>query len=133
MIELPLYFIYQMLANLYSEIGLTRLRELVNRFYDEVFSNDKIGFLFANSSRETIEEKQFLFLSQFLGGPNLYSEQYGNPKMRMRHLPHAITEEAKNEWLNCMNRSIQALDMEEELKIRLYQVFPNLAAHMVNR
>ncbi|MFA7273165.1 MAG: globin [Crocinitomicaceae bacterium] len=122
-----------MIANLYIEIGPIRLRELVNRFYDEVFSNDKIGFLFANSSRETIEEKQYLFLSQFLGGPNLYSEQYGHPKMRMRHLPHAITEEAKNEWLNCMHRSIQALDMDEELKIRLYQVFPNLAAHMVNR
>jgi|TARA_R110000737_G_scaffold345097_1_gene373179 hemoglobin len=121
-----------MFTNLYTEIGPERLRLLVNRFYSEVFSNDILTPLFSKSERTVIETKQFQFLSQFLGGPSLYSDQYGHPKMRMRHMPHKITEDAKNEWLICIERAIDSLEMEDALKVKLYQVFPKIAAHMVN-
>lgn len=121
-----------MLINLYTEIGPEKLRSLVNHFYDEVYSNDILIPLFSKSERNLIETKQILFLTQFLGGPSLYSDQYGHPKMRMRHMPHKISIEAKNEWLKCMKSAIHSLDIEENLKHRLYDVFPKLAAHMVN-
>lgn len=121
-----------MLINLYTEIGPERLRFLVNQFYEEVFANEILKPLFSKSKRLDIENKQFQFLSQFLGGPNLYSDQYGHPKMRMRHLPHAINEKAKEEWLKCMQVAIERLDLEVELKKRLFAVFPKLAQHMVN-
>ena len=118
---------------LYTEIGPERLRLLVNQFYNEVFSKEILAPLFSKSSRNDIENKQYLFLSQFLGGPNLYTQQFGHPKMRMRHLPHEITVEAKNEWLNCMKKAISQMDFDEDLKLRLYEVFPMVAQHMVNR
>jgi hemoglobin len=51
----------------------------------------------------------------------------------MRHLPHAITNEAKEEWLRCMKQAIDTLELSDELKISLYNCFPPVAQHMVNR
>ena len=73
-----------------------------------------------------------MFLTQFLGGPDLYSQHYGHPRMRMRHLPHKITDEAREEWLKCMKEAITSLSIDEDLKARLFNVFPQVAQHMVN-
>jgi hemoglobin len=116
---------------LYSRLGSENLLKLVERFYELVFASEKISHLFQND-KSIIIEKQFQFLSQFLGGPQLYSERYGHPKMRMRHIPHRITNEAKEEWLTCMNKAISSLDIDPELKVSLYNVFPAVAQHMVN-
>jgi hemoglobin len=120
------------METLYTKIGGNKLMQLVDVFYDKVFLSEKIAPLFKND-KEEIKEKQFLFLSQFLGGPQLYTEKYGHPKMRARHLPHAITEDAKNEWLRCMKLAIETLDLSDDLKIALYNCFPAVAQHMVNR
>lgn len=128
-----MYFITnRMLINIYTEIGPERLRLLVSYFYKEVFSDQIIGPLFKNSNQQVIEEKQFMFLSQFFGGPNLYTESFGHPKMRMRHLAHPITQEAKNAWLHCMKKAIHLQDFDEILKTKLYQSFLKIAEHMVN-
>lgn len=74
-----------------------------------------------------------MFLTQFLGGPQIYNAEFGHPRMRMRHLPHAIDNEAKEEWLRCMKLAIDNSDLEDDLKIALFNCFPQVAAHMVNR
>lgn len=117
--------------SLYELLGEEKLRQLVSEFYLRVFTSEKIAPLFQND-RKIIEEKQFLFLSQFLGGPQRYSEVHGHPRMRMRHMPHKITQEAKEEWLRCMHEAIQTLDVPEPVKVELFNVFPKLAEHMVN-
>ncbi len=117
---------------LYNRIGSDNLKQLLDAFYDFVFANEKIAPLFQNDKNE-IKEKQFLFLTQFLGGPAIYSERFGHPKMRARHLPHNITLEAKEEWLKCMRMAIDTLDqMDDDLKVELYMCFPQVAQHMVN-
>jgi hemoglobin len=117
---------------LYDRIGPDTLKQLVDAFYDFVFANEKIAPLFKND-KEEIKEKQVLFLSQFLGGPGAYSERFGHPKMRARHMPHKITHEAKEEWLKCMQLAIDTLDqLGDSLKVELYACFPQLAEHMVN-
>lgn len=119
------------MESLYDRIGGERLHLMVSRFYELVFSSPVIGPLF-QTDKATIKEKQEAFLTQFLGGPQLYTEVYGHPRMRMRHLPHRITPEAGEEWLRCMKAAIDSLDMEDELKTALYNCFPAVAKHMVN-
>lgn len=116
---------------LYEILGEHNLKQLVNEFYARVFTSEKIGPLFQNDQEE-IKEKQFMFLTQFLGGPQLYTEKHGHPKMRMRHLPHRITAEAKEEWLRCMKEAIETLHVHPEFKRALYDCFPPVAQHMVN-
>jgi hemoglobin len=115
----------------YEKIGEANIRKLVNHFYEYVYDDPIIKDLFTNDIEE-VREKQFLFISQFLGGPTKYSEVHGHPRMRMRHLPHKITAEAKDAWLACMKRAISHLDLEEADKETLYSLFPKLANHMVN-
>src|SRR5690606_11506435 len=125
------YFIKIM--TLFEKIGEKKLRLIVKSFYSRVFKSEVIGSLF-KTDKELIMEKQFEFLTQFLGGPQLYSQKYGHPKMRMRHLPHAIDESAKMEWLKCMHEAIhEVISDDEELASALYQCFPPIAQHMVNR
>jgi hemoglobin len=119
------------MSTLYEELGAPTIQLLVTRFYDEVFRSPVIQQLF-QTDKEEIQRKQMLFLTQFLGGPSNYSAEFGHPKMRMRHLPHKIDEVAKNEWLRCMKKAIDSLAISEDLKSRLFQVFPPVASHMVN-
>lgn len=117
--------------SLYERLGSENLNKLVNKFYDLVFEDEMIKDLF-KSEKEEIKGKQFLFLTQFLGGPPLYSDVYGHPKMRMRHLPHAITEEKAVAWLKCMHAAIATLEIPDSLKSELFERFPRTAFFMVN-
>ncbi|PWL30513.1 MAG: globin [Fluviicola sp. XM-24bin1] len=119
------------MENLYSKIGPETLSAIVDTFYDHVFENELIGHLF-QTDKSLIRYKQYQFLTQFLGGPHLYSESYGHPRMRMRHLPHRIDQAAMEEWLKCMKSAINQNLEDEELANALYSSFPRLAQHMVN-
>ena len=116
---------------LYDMIGAEQLKEMVDRFYGFVEKDERISHLF-KSDFETIKEKQLLFLTQFMGGPPLYNEKFGHPRMRMRHMPHAITRDAAVAWLENMGAAIYSLDIEEDLKEKLFASFPKLAQHMIN-
>ncbi len=119
-------------ASLYDRLGKENLHLLVDRFYDLVFENEQISHLF-KTDKELIKEKQRMFLSQFLGGPALYSEQYGHPQMRARHMPHPIGQEDAIAWLSCMSLAIGSLSVEESLKNELFARFPPTAMFMVNK
>src|SRR5215204_3170834 len=78
--------LYEMLG------GETGLRSLVNRFYDLMDSSpeaEKIRAFHAKSLNQS-REKLFMFLSGWSGGPQLYIERFGHPRLRMRHMPFAI-------------------------------------------
>lgn len=119
------------METLYSKIGPEKLRCLVDAFYDLVLTESSIRHLF-DIERTDIREKQYLFLTQFLGGPSLYTEKYGAPQMRQRHLPHVVDLSARDEWLRCMRQAIDSCFEDEELAETLYQCFPPVANHMVN-
>ncbi|MFT5777146.1 MAG: hemoglobin [Crocinitomicaceae bacterium] len=117
--------------NIYTNIGPEKLRVLVDRFYDIIFNESEITHLFTTDPG-LIRDKQYRFLTQFLGGPQLYNEQYGHPRMRQRHGKHIIDNAAKVEWLRCMRKAIDSMGFEIEFADSLYNCFPKLADHMQN-
>lgn len=118
--------------SLYERIGGDEaLVMLTDRFYDLVFEHELISRLF-KSDKDEIKEKQRLFLTQFLGGPQLYSQVHGHPMMRARHMPHVITEDDAIAWLQCMSAAVGALPIDKELKDELFNRFPRTAFFMVN-
>lgn len=117
---------------LYERIGGDdALKQLTDKFYDLVFEHELISRLF-KSDKDLIKEKQRLFLTQFLGGPQLYSDVYGHPMMRARHMPHTITEDDAVAWLQCMAAAVGELPISKELKDELFDRFPRTAFFMVN-
>ena len=123
--------IVSMTTSLYDRLGADQLDLLVDAFYSRVQQDDRINHLFKDDFA-TIKGKQRLFLTQFLGGPVLYTEQYGHPRMRARHMPHQITADGAYAWLENMSAAIDTLDITQDLKVELLQRFPHVAAHMVN-
>jgi hemoglobin len=117
---------------LFERLGEENLNDLVTRFYDRVFEHEQIAHLF-KTDRNVIREKQRLFLTQFLGGPPLYSERYGHPQLRARHMPHPIGEEDAVAWLSCMSSALASLNIEESLKDELFKRFVPTAMFMVNK
>jgi len=116
---------------MFDRIGEENIKMLVDRFYDLVFDHEQIAHLF-KSDKDEIKEKQRLFLTQFFGGPAVYSERFGHPRLRARHMPHSITEDDAVAWLSCMAKAIGTLPIEESLKDELFKRFVPTAMFMVN-
>lgn len=119
------------MQTIYERLGAENLQLLVDNFYELVLQNETIAPLFKTNIDE-VKRKQFLFLTQFFGGPGLYTEEFGHPRMRMRHMPHKIDESATIEWLLCMKAAIMKLPIEIEFQNEIFQRFPRTAAHMMN-
>jgi len=115
--------------------GETGVRRLVDRFYDLMDSLPEareIRALHARSLRAS-REKLFLFLSGWLGGPQLYVERFGHPMLRRRHLPFPIGERERNQWLLCMSKALDDLQLEAGLRGWLEDAFFRTADHMRNQ
>lgn len=117
---------------LFDRLGAETVAILVDRFYELVFVHPQISHLF-KTEKEVIKEKQRMFLTQFLGGPALYTQRYGHPQMRARHMPHPIGQEDAVAWLSCMAKAIGTLDIDEALKDELFKRFVPTAMFMVNQ
>jgi len=115
--------------------GEKRLRQLVERFYELMDTRSEakvIRNLHADDLSDSVE-KLFMFLSGWLGGPSLYIEKYGHPKLRARHLPAPIGVEERDQWLFCMNRAMDDLKIEPKLRKQLSDAFAKTADHMRNK
>ncbi|MEE9437879.1 MAG: globin [Saprospiraceae bacterium] len=115
----------------YSRLGDNNLALLVDYFYDFVIADERINHLFTTDIKD-VKEKQYLFLSQFFGGPNRYSDIHGHPKLRMRHIPHKITKTGAMAWLQCMAKAVDKLPIDDALKDEVFNRFPRVASHMIN-
>lgn len=114
--------------------GEPAVLKMVDRFYDLMDEKEEVQALrklHAKSLRVS-REKLFLFLSGWLGGPDLYIEKYGHPMLRRRHLPFAIDESQRDQWLLCMNQTLDE-QVEEPMRQQLKESFYKVADHMRNQ
>ncbi|MFF2481506.1 globin [Paenibacillus sp. NPDC058071] len=94
--------------------GQAGIRRIVEAFYPKVVKDPLIGPLFPEDIDPVID-KQELFLTQFFGGEPLYTEQYGHPRMRARHMHISIGKEHAEAWLQCMYQALQEVGVPEEV------------------
>ncbi|MDB4419519.1 group II truncated hemoglobin, partial [bacterium] len=97
---------------LYDQLGgATGLRALVNRFYElmnELPEAKGIRQLHPPDLSDAAN-KLFMFLSGFLGGPPLYVNEHGHPRLRARHLPFPIGVSERDQWVLCMEKALHEL------------------------
>lgn len=114
--------------------GEVPLRNLVNTFY-QIMDSDPV----AKDIREqhldldSANEKLFLFLSGWMGGPSLYIEKYGHPRLRARHLPFSIGVKERDQWLYCMFKAMDICNVQDPFKSDFQRSLSHLADHMRNR
>ncbi|PJZ71344.1 bacitracin resistance protein BacA [Leptospira perolatii] len=118
------------LRSLYSILGEEKIRKLVFEFYKRIESSS-IRSMFPPTLEES-EEKSADFLIQVLGGPPLYVQKHGPPRMRARHFPFPIDEKARRIWLSCYREALRDWEAETDEKEILWKFLESFSAWMVN-
>ena len=115
--------------------GETGLRSLVNRFYDIMDSSPEAKELRALHARslKRSREKLFMFLSGWSGGPPLYTDAFGHPRLRQRHMPFSIGAKERDQWLWCMNKAFDEGHFDPRVVEYLKTRFSEVADFMRNR
>jgi hemoglobin len=119
----------------YDQIGgVTAVRQLVDRFYDLMDASPEATHVRAlhATSLKASREKLYMFLTGWLGGPQLYVEKHGHPRLRQRHFPFTISSRERDQWLWCMDRAMDEQPMPAELHAMLKEKLHALADHMRN-
>lgn len=115
--------------------GADVVRELVHHFYqtmDQLPEAWGIRKLHAESLQGS-EEKLYKFLCGWMGGPQLYIQEYGHPMLRRRHLPFPIGTSERDQWLMCMDKALDAVVADAALRDELSSAFAKVADHMRNQ
>ncbi|HLU62683.1 MAG TPA: group II truncated hemoglobin [Gammaproteobacteria bacterium] len=115
--------------------GAEGVRALVDAFYDVMDRDPRAQEIRAMHPADLAEsrDKLYEFLSGWTGGPALYHERRGHPRLRFRHLPFPIGRDQAAQWLYCMNVAIQERGIPPHVEERLMQGLTMTAHHMINR
>jgi hemoglobin len=115
--------------------GDKRVRTLVDTFYDHMDQDDEFATIRAlhPDNLASSRQKLYEFLSGWLGGPQLYIEKYGHPRLRGRHMPFPIGESERDQWLACMHRAMDDCHIKGDIREFLSQRFAHVADFMRNR
>lgn len=115
--------------------GAESIRQLVDRFYDLMELEPAYAVIrqLHPTDLSASRDKLYLFLTGWMGGPDLYQEKYGHPKLRARHLPFPIGSIERNQWLDCMQRAMDEVAIDGPLKERLHESFFATADWMRNK
>lgn len=114
--------------------GAPAVRRLVDRFYqlmDELPEAYTVRRMHPESLAGSADSL-FDFLSGWFGGPPLYSQKKGHPRLRMRHNPYAIGTVERDEWMLCMTQALREQVADIALREALVQTFAAMADHLVN-
>lgn len=115
--------------------GEDALRILVQRFYTLMDTLPEAAGIRAMhpAALSGSAEKLFMYLSGWLGGPPLYTDKFGHPQMRARHLPFAIGDSEVAQWMLCMRQAMQECVADADLRAELDGKLFKLASFMRNK
>jgi hemoglobin len=115
--------------------GTEKIRELVERFYDIMDSDLRAAGIRTMHPQDLTgsREKLFMYLTGWSGGPQLYVERYGHPRLRARHLPFSIGEHERDQLMYCMIKALHDVGVEPDLLQKTAQALWDMADFMRNK
>lgn len=115
--------------------GEAAVRSLADRFYDlmDIEPGYKALRDVHGSTLQDARDKLFWFLCGWLGGPEHYTERFGHPRLRMRHMPFSIGVHERDQWLACMDQAMTETQVDPTLRERLNASFFKTGDWMRNR
>ena len=115
--------------------GAAAVRALVERFYDLIDRDPAYAVIrrLHGADLAGTRDKLYWYLSGWLGGPDLYVERFGHPRLRARHLPFSIGIPERDAWLACMEQAMRETRVPDALREALAGAFFKTADWMRNR
>jgi hemoglobin len=121
----------------YAQMGGAEFFEaLVHHFYEGVAADPVLRAMYPEEDLAPAERRLRLFLTQYWGGPTTYSDERGHPRLRMRHNPYVIDDDARDRWLDAMRAALDLTMAEQQLdpswEQELWRYLVGAAIAMVN-
>lgn len=107
--------------------------KLVADFYSQVKNSPILSPMYPPEDFPGAERRLRMFLEQYWGGPKTYGEERGHPRLRMRHAKFHINPAARDEWLRCMEISLNEREIEPGMREELWGYLTSAADAMVNQ
>lgn len=118
--------------SIYDKIGEQNIRKLIHDFYDGVKKDPVLAPLYEGDF-DGAQERLTLFMIQYLGGPQTYSEQRGHPALKRRHVRFPVQDNTITHWLGSMEAALKQSDIKPEYRDYLWNYFQNTADFLRNR
>lgn len=122
-------------ASTYLQLGgEAGVHKLVDRFYElmDTLAEARVVRGIHPPSLVGSADSLFKFLSGWFGGPPLFQNERGHPRLRMRHAPYAVSIVERDEWMLCMRQAIDEQVHDAALNSKLQRMFSEMADHMIN-
>ncbi len=109
--------------------------KLCARFYELMDSVPQFAELRAMhpADLKNSSEKLYMFLSGWMGGPDLFVEKFGHPRLRGRHMPFSIGLQERDQWVACMVLAMEDVGIDEAVRAKLLENFFHTADFMRNK
>jgi hemoglobin len=120
-------------TQIYDAIGEEGFERLVALFYRQVPTDSILGPMYPKDDLAGAEQRLRDFLVGRFGGPPRYMEQRGHPRLRMRHAPFPIDEEARDRWMELMGRALDDAKLPADVTEYLREFLGQVATMMMNR
>lgn len=118
---------------IYSAIGPEGFEHLVAAFYRQVPGDDILGPIYPAHDLPGAEQRLRDFLIFRFGGPSVYLEQRGHPRLRMRHSPFSVGQIERDRWVQLMSTALDEAALPDEVRRVLQTFFESTATFLMNR
>ncbi len=115
--------------------GEATVAKLCDSFYRRMDTTPQFAELRAMHPEDLqgSRDKLYMFLSGWMGGPDLFVEKFGHPRLRARHMPFAIGVKERDQWVACMVLAMEEVGIEKSLREKMLQNFFHTADFMRNK
>ncbi len=119
--------------HIFRHLGSDGIAHLVAAFYRQIPDDDILGPMYPPDDLVGAEERLRLFLTFRFGGPQDYLQHRGHPKLRLRHAPFAIDQQARDRWMQLMGNAITECQFSRDVSSVLQTFLGNVATFLMNR
>ena len=120
-------------CEVFGAIGEDGFTRLIAAFYRQIPEDDVLGPMYKGRDLAAAEKRLRDFLIYRFGGPQLYIEERGHPRLRMRHVPFVIDQAARDRWMTLMKKAMEETQLPEAPAQVLEAFFDSTATFMINR
>lgn len=118
--------------SIYNQIGPEAFERLIHAFYTRVAEDPILRPMYPEGDLEQAERRLRLFMEQFFGGPRTYEEERGHPRLRLRHVPFTIHQEARDTWVRHMLAALDEAKIPEPARTVMAGYFERTATFLIN-
>lgn len=117
----------------YGQVGgHETFKKIIDVFYQGIAADPLLRAMYEEEDLAPAEHRMLMFIEQYWGGPRTYLEERGHPRLRMRHMPFAVTPEARDRWLAAMRKGIDSVELSPMHEATLWDYMERAAHSLVN-